>query len=165
MAKQAKAEIGIFIMLARLERELVVRQEVVEPLGRVIHVRIARVFRRKVGRHPRQTRRIGREVKQGDRRPLKIRHLDAGGQKFRSSIVRRDLAPLHHVGKQQSREHLGDRADFENRVGIERAIGAGAPMDGHATPVAVDRGGDDPHGFAADIHPLFQDGGQILLRR
>ena len=33
MAEQAEAEIGIFVMLARLEAELVVRQVVVEPLG------------------------------------------------------------------------------------------------------------------------------------
>ena len=41
MAEQAEAEIGIFVMLARLEAELVVRQVVVEPLGGVIDVGIA----------------------------------------------------------------------------------------------------------------------------
>ena len=44
VAKQAEAEIGVFIVRARLEAELVVRKIVVQPLGRVIDVGIAQSF-------------------------------------------------------------------------------------------------------------------------
>jgi hypothetical protein len=108
MAQQAEAQIGIFVMLARLEAELVVRQAVVEPLGRVIDVRIVRIFRREVRRHPRQARCVGRKIKQRDWRAFEIGHPDAGRQIFRRRVVRRHLAAQHHVGEQQRGEHFCD---------------------------------------------------------
>jgi hypothetical protein len=44
VAQQAETEIGVFIVLARLEAELVVREIVVEPLGAVIDVGIVGSF-------------------------------------------------------------------------------------------------------------------------
>jgi hypothetical protein len=144
----------------------VVRQVVVEPLGRVIDVGIHRILRREIGRHPRQARCVGRKIKQGDRRAFEIRHLHAGGEKFRGGIVRRNLPAQDHVGKQQRREHLGDRAYLENRVTIERAIvrRTGLPIDRDAAPVTVEKSGNDAQRFTPDIHPLLEDGGNILLR-
>src|SRR5208283_5075473 len=88
-----------------------------------------------------------------------FRHFDFGGEILRHRIRERELAALNHIGKQQRREYLRNRADFEDGIAaewprvalIERAMRYDPPSPG------LDNSHHDSNPLVIGIDALDQD--------
>ena len=120
MPEQAEAEIGVFVVRTRIELQRVSGKKVVKPFDSIIRVRIVLVLRREIEGHSGQAGRIGRQIEQGDPFSALRGHFYVTGQKLRYRVLERDFAARRHFGEQQRGEHLGDGADLEHGIGVER---------------------------------------------
>jgi hypothetical protein len=66
------------------------------------------------------------QVAQGDLVALEGRHPHPGRQVAGQRILQTDQALLGEVDQQQPGEHLGDRADLEDRAAVGGGLGVGA---------------------------------------
>ena len=96
----------------------VLRKKLEHEFGRVIGVGIVNVLGAHVVRHPRQARRLRRQVDQFDRLILRHVQLDPSGHEILQRRIELDEAAFDHVCEQCSGERLGDRADFVHCVGV-----------------------------------------------
>ena len=88
---------------------------------------------------------LRREVQKGDLPSIALGHGHGRRKKFRDRIVHADLPLPDHVHQQERREHLRDRANFEDRVAVGRpfvALRETAVRD-HAPPAFVDYADDE----------------------
>ncbi len=118
MARQAHAEVRVFVGRADFARQLVARQERVHLLDAVIGVRVHRVARGKVRRHARQPGRLRRQIEQGDLSPVPRGDVRRARQILRDRIVEPHFAAAHHVGEDRRSEDLRDRTDLEYVIGV-----------------------------------------------
>jgi hypothetical protein len=142
-------------------------EEGLQVLGGEVGVGIAAVGHRHVVGQARQAGGVSGQVDQGDLAPAALRHGDAGGQIVRDRVVQRRLAAPGHVGQQQGGEHLGDRADLEDGVGIDAPAAAAPPhaMGDNAPPAGVHDADDDADATLLHVDALGEDGGDGFVGR
>ena len=73
-----------------------------------------------------QARGVGDDVADGDLATVERRHARPRRQQFGDRIVECDFAACDQFGEQGGGHRLGDGADFERRVLVERACGFGS---------------------------------------
>ena len=109
--------------------------------------------------------RMSREMQERDL--LRARRRDARGRVERDRVFEPHLAACRHLREKERGEDLGDGADLENRVAIDRPLLAarGVPVGDHASTRLVHKRDDVAHAAPRHLNALAQDFAHGLVRR
>ena len=165
VSQQPRAEIRVLVSRADVAGRLVRGKKRIELRHRVVGVRIARIFRRKIRRQPRQPRRVRREIFERDRLSTTLRHLDVGREVLRCRIRERHLAAPDGIGKQQRSEDLRRRTDLEHRFAVHgvRRLCVPAAVGHHPAAPRVDEADDDPDALVLDVDPVDEHAADLRI--
>ncbi len=110
---------------------------------------------------------MGGEVDQGDLLAAALGDLHPSGQIFGDGIVELHFAALDHVGEQERGEHLGHRADLEDRPLVHRpAVGLVRDAVAHEPPaMGVDDAHHDADALMLRIDAVGQDPADLSVGR
>ena len=163
--EQPDSEVRVFVLFADVARQRVVGEEVVQLFDRVIGIGIFWIFRGEVAGQARKAGGLRREIQQRDLLAVSRGEARGGRKVFRGRIFELHLSPPDHVGQQRDGEDLGDRADLENAVPVERPVRrAGVPVGDDAAAALVQDPDDDP-GAPPGLDALLEDCQDFGVRR